>query len=91
MRKDRFASLVTYAARAAEQGAGYVSGEKRVNWEAVTRVSARTWYQTLGLALTLFVRLAAGSGQDQNDDRIGVARVGHDLRAARTGRSLQRG
>lgn len=37
--RSKFASFVRGAAKFGEEGAGYVSGQKAVNWEKVSRVS----------------------------------------------------
>ncbi|KAL8286239.1 hypothetical protein RQP46_004727 [Phenoliferia psychrophenolica] len=37
--KAKFASLVRGAAKLTEQGAGYVSGQKKVNWETLSRLA----------------------------------------------------
>jgi hypothetical protein len=36
--KEKFALLVRGATKVAEQGAGYVSGQKQMNWEKISRV-----------------------------------------------------
>jgi len=37
--KEKFASFVKTSTKLAETGAGYVAGEKKLDWEKVSRVS----------------------------------------------------